>query len=161
MAWFIRKKWKSTIDFYHFRVERSRALSGILKTCYNDIKNVFLYYVCVCKIQFNITFNSISVMLWRCLLVADIVLPYLNAISQAHWYIIPPVTFYSRQWGDHPYVFYLSFKCRVLSKEASSTIFKVFGMTRPGIEPMTSCTLGQCTTTWPPGVVFPQLLFII
>ena len=32
----------------------------------------------------------------------------------------------------------LSLYCWVLSKETSSTILKVFGMTRPGIEPMSS-----------------------
>ena len=33
--------------------------------------------------------------------------------------------------------------CWVLSKEVSSTIFKVFGMTRPGIEPRSPGPLGQ------------------
>ena len=31
----------------------------------------------------------------------------------------------------------------MLSKEVSSTIFKVFGMTRPGIEPRSPVSLGQ------------------
>ena len=55
--------------------------------------------------------------------------------------------------GNLPYVLDLTFKCRSLSKEASSTIFQVFGMTPPGIEPMTSCTPGEHSTTEPPGVV--------
>ena len=33
--------------------------------------------------------------------------------------------------------------CRVLSKEGSSTIFKVFGMMRPGIEPQVSRIIGE------------------
>ena len=65
-----------------------------------------------------------------------------------------PVTFYSRQRGNRPYVLDLSFKCQALSKEASSTIFKVFGMTRPGIEPTTSRTPGEHSTTRPPGAVY-------
>ena len=40
--------------------------------------------------------------------------------------------------------------CRVLSKEISSTIFKVFGMTRPGIEPQSPGLLmnTQPTRQW-------------
>ena len=34
----------------------------------------------------------------------------------------------------------------VLSKEVSSTIFKVFGMTRPGIEPRSPQTIGKHST---------------
>ena len=37
--------------------------------------------------------------------------------------------------------------CRVLSKEGSSTIFKVFGMMRPGIEPRSPGSLAN-TTHW-------------
>ena len=66
-----------------------------------------------------------------------------------------PVTFYSLQWGNQPYLLDLAFKCWVLSKEASSTIFEVFGITRPGIEPTTSRTPGEHSTTRPPGVVLP------
>ena len=34
------------------------------------------------------------------------------------------------------------------SKRAASTIFKVFGMTRPGIEPTTSRTQSECSSIW-------------
>ena len=78
--------------------------------------------VCVCVIQFNVIFNSFSVISWRCLLVADIVLPHLNAISQAHWYSIPPSHILKSTMGNRPCDLDLSFKCRALSKEASSTI---------------------------------------
>ena len=50
-------------------------------TCMHVCANV---RVCVCAILFDITFNSISVILCQCPLVADIVLPHLNAVSQAH-----------------------------------------------------------------------------
>ena len=36
----------------------------------------------VCVIQFNITFNIISVISWWCLFVADIVLQHVNAVLQ-------------------------------------------------------------------------------
>ena len=39
--------------------------------------------------------------------------------------------------------------CRVLSKEVSSTIFKVFGMTRPGIEPRSPGSLANTLPTRP------------
>ena len=39
--------------------------------------------------------------------------------------------------------------CWVLSKEASSTIFKVFGMTRPGIETRSPGPLANTLPTWP------------
>ena len=41
--------------------------------------------------------------------------------------------------------------CRVLSKEVSSTIFKVFGMTRPGIEPRSTGSLANTLPTRPIG----------
>ena len=46
--------------------------------------------------------------------------------------------------------------CWVLSKEVSSTIFKVFGMTRPGIEPRSH---GQLVNTLPtrPMTIFKQI----
>ena len=34
----------------------------------------------------------------------------------------------------------------MLSKEVASTIFKVFGMTQPGIEPMSPGSLGEHST---------------
>ena len=34
----------------------------------------------------------------------------------------------------------------MLSKEVSSTIFKVFGMTQPGMEPRISRTIGEHST---------------
>ena len=37
----------------------------------------------------------------------------------------------------------------MLSKEVSSTIFKVFGMTRPGIEPRSPGPLANTLPTWP------------
>ena len=39
--------------------------------------------------------------------------------------------------------------CRVFSKEVSSTIFKVFGMTRPGIEPRSPRSLANTLPTRP------------
>ena len=68
------------------------------------------------------------------------------------------VTFYSRQQGNWPYVLDLSFKCWALCKEASSTIFKVFGVIRLGIEPVTSHTPGKCSATGPPGAVPFQII---
>ena len=55
-----------------------------------------------------------------------------------------PVAFCSRQWGNRPYVL-----DRALNKKASSTIFQVFGMTLPGIEPIPSRTAGEYSTTRP------------
>ena len=69
------------------------------------------------------------------------------------------VPFYSRQRGNRPFVLDLSFKCRALSREASSTIFKVFGMTRPGFEPTTSHTPGERSTTRSPGAVTTHYAF--
>ena len=37
----------------------------------------------------------------------------------------------------------------MLSKEVLSTIFKVFGMTRPGIEPRSPGPLANTLPTWP------------
>ena len=48
---------------------------------------------CLCVIQFNITFNLIYVISWQGLLVADIVLPHWNAISQA-----PDMDIYKIHW---------------------------------------------------------------
>ena len=62
--------------------------------------------------------------------------------------------------------------CWVLSKEVSSTIFKVFGMTRPGIEPrstgplantlptnpMSRFRVGDHSRGWPEGSLFDSLL---
>ncbi len=39
----------------------------------------------------------------------------------------------------------LSFKCREHDKKAAGTIFKVFGMTRPGFEPTTSRSCSGCS----------------
>ena len=98
-------------------------------------------------IQFNITFSVTSTMSGWCLHVADIILPHWNAIM--HALIMAPhlVTFYSRQRVNRPCVLDLSFTYRALSKEASSTILKVFGMTRLRIEPTTSHTPGERSTT--------------
>ena len=60
------------------------------KACINISLHSSDSAVSVCVIQFNVTFNSISVISWRCLLVADIVLPHLKAISQVYWYSILP-----------------------------------------------------------------------
>ena len=50
--------------------------------------------------------------------------------------------------------------CRVLSKEVSSTIFKVFGMTRPGIEPRSPGSLTNTLPTRPMSREVLILLFI-
>ena len=42
-----------------------------------------------------------------------------------------------------------TFYCWVLSKEVSSTIFNVFGMTRPGIELRSPWPLASTLPTWP------------
>ena len=47
----------------------------------------------------------------------------------------------------------VTFYSRALSKVASSTIFKVFGMTQLGIELTTSHTPGEHSTTRPPDAV--------
>ena len=51
-------------------------------------------------------------------------------------------------------------QCWVLSKEVSSTIFKVFGMTRPGIEPRSPSPLANTLPTRPMSRC-KQLLHII
>ena len=43
--------------------------------------------------------------------------------------------------------------CFVMPLEASSAIFKVFGITQPGIELTTSRTPGECSTIRPHGAV--------
>ena len=43
----------------------------------------------------------------------------------------------------------------MLSKELSSTIFKVFGMTRSGIEPRSSGTLARTLPTVPMSSLYP------
>ena len=43
--------------------------------------------------------------------------------------------------------------CRVLSKAVSSTILKVFGMTRPGIEPRSAGPLANTLPSWPMSVI--------
>ena len=93
----------------------------------------------MCVIQFNVTFNVISALSWWYLLVADIVLPHWNAISQAHWYSIPPGCILESTMGK-PSIFPWPVECRVLSKEASSTIFQ-------SLEPTTSHTPGKRSTT--------------
>ena len=44
----------------------------------------------------------------------------------------------------------------MLSKEASSTIFLVFGMTRPGIEPQSPGTLGNTLTIMPMSCIYAK-----
>ena len=54
--------------------------------------------------------------------------------------------------------------CCVLSKKVSSTIFKVFGMTRPGIEPRSPEPLGHIcitTTTWYRTSVWMSYIFTL
>ena len=64
-----------------------------------------MLYECACVIQSNITFNIISVISWRCLLVADIVLPHLDAISQAHLYSIPNQLHFTVNNGEIGHIF--------------------------------------------------------
>ena len=66
---------------------------------------------------------------------------------------IHPVIFYIQQWESRPYFHDLTFKCRALSKEASTATFKVFGMPWPGIEPTPSRTPGELSATGPPCAV--------
>ena len=40
------------------------------------------------------------------------------------------------------------FWCWVPSNGGTGTIFYIFGMTRPGFEPATSCIRSGCSTTW-------------
>ena len=56
---------------------------------------------------------------------------------------------YSFPWIAPLYPSYVLLFCWVLSKAVSSTIFKVFGMTRPGIEPRSSRPLANTLPTRP------------
>ena len=51
-------------------------------------------------------------------------------------------------WYSFPLI--CTFYCRVLRKEVSSTILKVFGMMRPGIEPRSPGPLANTLSTRPP-----------
>ena len=56
---------------------------------------------------------------------------------------------YSFSWIDPLYPRYVPLYCWVLSQELSSTIFKVFGMTRPEIEPKSPGPLENSLPTRP------------
>ena len=49
----------------------------------------------------------------------------------------------------NPRLLHLTLDCWALSKEVSSTIFKVFGMTQPGIEPKSPGPLANTQHTRP------------
>ena len=61
---------------------------------------------------------------------------------------------YSIPWIAPLYSWYVPKYCWLLSKEVSSTIFKVFGMTRPGIEPRSLRPLANTLPTGP--MTFPK-----
>ena len=56
---------------------------------------------------------------------------------------------YSFPWIAFTLPFIRTLYCRVLSKEVSSTVFKVFGMARSGIEPRSPGPLANTLPTWP------------
>ena len=119
--------WYVCLDFTFRYAPDLRSKGYIISVIWADNVKLYLFplkKVCVCArarmcvyvIEFNVTFKGISVISWRCLLVADWML-YCRHIHIA----FHQVTFYSRQLGNRPNVLDLTFKCRALSKEASST----------------------------------------
>ena len=100
-------------------------------------------------IQINVTFSAISII--SCLLVADMVLPHLNAMSQAHWYSIPPGHILLLTMGK-PTIFPWSNPLMLTTKQRSAKSHsQINGMTWLGIKPETPCTPGERSTTRPLG----------
>ena len=101
-----------------------------------------------------VAFNNFSVISWRCLDVAGSsmltfrVLPHWNITPQTLDMISHPVTLYWH-WADQFWLLALLSYFWAPSERAASTIFKVFGMTRPGTEPTTSRHKADALSTNP------------
>ena len=100
-----------------------------------------------------VAFNNLSVKSRRCLDVAGSsmltfrVLPHWNVTPQTLYMISHPVTLYWH-WADQFWFLALLSYCWAPNERAASSIFKVFGMTRPGIEPATSRSQSGRSTNW-------------
>ena len=94
----------------------------------------------VCVFGFNVAFNNFSVISRRCLVATGssmltfIVLPHWSIMSQTLDMIPHPVTL-SWHWVDQSQLYPVSLSAK---RGAASNIFYDFGMSRPGIEPVTS-----------------------
>ena len=95
---------------------------------------------CCCLFGFNVAINNFSVISWRCLvetgssMLTFIVLRYWSIMPQTLDMIPHPVTL-SWHCLDQSYLFHVSLSAK---REAASTIFKDFGISWPGIEPVNS-----------------------
>ena len=93
-----------------------------------------------CEFGVNVAFNNFSVISRRCLVVTGssmltfIVLPHWSIMSQILDMIPHPVTL-SWHWVDQSKLYPVNLSAK---RGAASTIFNDFGMSRPGIEPVTS-----------------------
>ena len=96
--------------------------------------------VCVCEFGFNVAFNNFSVISRRCLVATGssmltfIVLLHWSIMSQTLDMIPHPVTL-SWHWVDQSQLYPVNLSAK---RGAASTIFNDFGMSQPGIEPVTS-----------------------
>ena len=123
-----------------------RAISYIFHNIFNISLTTGVLFV---WFGLNVAFNNLSVISWRCLDVAGSsmltfrVLPHWNIKPQTLWHDIPPShIILTLSWPVLiPSSTFLSW---APSERAASTIFKVFGMTRPGIEP---ATYRSCAST--------------
>ena len=119
------------------------------------------FVVCSLFVLFGlyVTFNNLSVISQRCLDVAGSsmltfrVLLYWNITPQTSDMIFHPVTLYW-YWVDQFWVLALLSQCWVPSERAASSIFKIFGMTLPGIEPTTFQSQTGCSTNRATVLVF-------
>ena len=104
----------------------------------------------VCVFGFNVAFNNFSVISRRCLvatgssLLTLIVLLHWSIMSQTLDMIPHPVTL-SWHWVDQFQLYPVSLSAK---RGAASTIFYDFGMSRPGIEPVTSRSPERTSTNW-------------
>ena len=107
--------------------------------------------------RLNVAFNNLSVILRRFLDVTGSsvltvrVLPHWNITPQTHDVTFHSVTLYWHRTNSA--VSMLS-----ANERTANTIFKVFGMTQPGIEPTTSRTQTGCSSYW---VTAPEDLKVI
>ena len=115
---------------------------GFLWLISHHIQCLNSQYVCVCVFGFNVGFNNFSVISRRCLVATGssmltfIVLLHGSIMSQTLDMIPHPVTL-SWHWVDQSYLYLVSLSAK---QRAASTIFYDSGMSRPGIEPRTSCS---------------------
>ena len=132
------------------QMQQEQGLHRHSSSCFSGTHQVvkWTWSVVICLFVWfglNIAFNNLSVISRRCLDVTGSsmltfrVLPHWNIMPQTLWHDIPP---------SH-IILTLSWPVPIPSERAASTIFKVFGMTRPGIEPATSLSQSGRSTTEP------------